>query len=345
MSAQRWTWGLALALVAQAALADNAKPRGGSSGSSSSSGGSRHPSGSSASASSGSSRSGSSSSTSQSSGASNSDRRHPRPGTGSAYGYRHYYPYGYGHGYGYYYSPYYYPYSDYYGYWGAPYYSGYGYYRYGYRSSDAGAVRVQVDPDEARVYVDGYYAGIVDDFDGIFQRLYVAPGRHELTLKLEGYRTHRVKLYVPYGHTVKFHYDMVKGSGEDSSEDLAGPIDQDRDGDRGYSHGRDGRQDDRDGADDDDSADDPDEDRPRAEDRDSRRAAGAGALHLSVRPDDASVYVDGQFRGSGRQVRDLEVPAGRHHIEVVRPGFKTFERQVEVKAGEAVEIDAELERP
>ena len=336
MSARQWAWGLAFALVAQAALADNAKPRSGSSGSSS--GGSRHPSGRSASSASGS----SSSTSSQSSGAaSDSDRRHPRPGTGSAYGYRYYRPYGHGYGYGYghYYSPYYYPYSDYYGYWGAPYYYGYGYSSYygrgyGYRSNDAGAVRVQVDPGEARVYVDGYYAGIVDDFDGIFQRLYLAPGRHELTLKLEGYRTHRVKLYVPYGHTVKFHHDMVKGSGEDSPEDLVGPIDQDQDGDRGYSR-------------DYDPDVDRDEDQPRvrAEDRDSRRGDGAGTLHLSVRPDDASVYVDGQFRGSGRQVRDLEVPAGRHHVEVVRPGFKTFERQVDVKVGEPVEIDAELERP
>ena len=32
-----------------------------------------------------------------------------------------------------------------------------------------------VDPAEARVYVDGYYAGTVDDFDGLFQRLNVSP--------------------------------------------------------------------------------------------------------------------------------------------------------------------------
>ena len=39
-------------------------------------------------------------------------------------------------------------------------------YRYRYHYDDSAAVRVQVQPDQTRVYVDGYYAGIADDFDG-----------------------------------------------------------------------------------------------------------------------------------------------------------------------------------
>ena len=58
------------------------------------------------------------------------------------------------------------------------------------RYRDSGSVRVIVEPEQARVYVDGYYAGIADDFDGIFQRLSIPPGRHEITVKLDGYRTH-----------------------------------------------------------------------------------------------------------------------------------------------------------
>ena len=34
-----------------------------------------------------------------------------------------------------------------------------------------GDVRLMVRPRDAAVYVDGYYAGVVDDFDGVFQRL------------------------------------------------------------------------------------------------------------------------------------------------------------------------------
>ena len=44
-----------------------------------------------------------------------------------------------------------------------------------------GSLRLKVKPREASVYVDGYFAGRVDDFDGMFQRLQdrigAAPGR------------------------------------------------------------------------------------------------------------------------------------------------------------------------
>jgi hypothetical protein len=45
---------------------------------------------------------------------------------------------------------------------------------------------LQVIPRETEVFVDGYFAGRVDDFDGRFQRLHIQPGEHELTLCLDG---------------------------------------------------------------------------------------------------------------------------------------------------------------
>jgi hypothetical protein len=43
---------------------------------------------------------------------------------------------------------------------------------------EGGALRLQVTPKDAAVYVDGFYAGIVDDFNSAFQRLPVPPGEH-----------------------------------------------------------------------------------------------------------------------------------------------------------------------
>jgi hypothetical protein len=76
------------------------------------------------------------------------------------------------------------------------------------------SIRVLVDPPETEVYVDGYYAGNVDDFDGVFQRLYLAPGRHEIALMLDGFRTWRGEVYATPGHTLKLHHDMLPGAGE-----------------------------------------------------------------------------------------------------------------------------------
>ena len=83
---------------------------------------------------------------------------------------------------GYFHSPFFYdPFWD-------PYY-GYGFYPYGARA-DAD-VRVDVTPKQAEVYVDGYYAGLADDFAGVFKHLHTTPGGHAITLHLEGYRTSR----------------------------------------------------------------------------------------------------------------------------------------------------------
>ena len=51
-------------------------------------------------------------------------------------------------------------------------------------------------PRDAEVYVDGYYAGDVDDFDGTFQRLRVEPGEHEIEIYKDGFRPFRQKVYL-----------------------------------------------------------------------------------------------------------------------------------------------------
>ena len=78
-----------------------------------------------------------------------------------------------------------------------------------------GEVKTEVTPKQAEVYVDGYYAGVADDFDGAFQRLRTSPGGHAVTLHLEGYRTVTKNLYVRPDSTLKLKEAMEKlGPGE-----------------------------------------------------------------------------------------------------------------------------------
>src|SRR5436190_122562 len=77
-----------------------------------------------------------------------------------------------------------------------------------YTLDPGAAIRLDVKPHEAEVYVDGYYSGIVDDFDGAFQRLRLRPGEHELTLYLDGYRTVHQKIYLTPNNTFKVKYVM-----------------------------------------------------------------------------------------------------------------------------------------
>jgi hypothetical protein len=350
MTARRLAVALGVFLLATAGLAraaeDKAVHRGGGDGGSHSSGAAdRHP-GPEAHASSGSSSGASdySGSAFSSSARSGAELRHPRPGTGTGhrgfyYGSRYYYgspfyyrPYGYGfYPYDSFYGAFYYGYSPYY-------YSGYyGYSPYYYRSGSGyytGSLRLLVEPKEARVYVDGYYAGIVDDFDGLFQRLHISPGRHEIMFKLDGFRTYRVRVYVPLDQTLKIHYKMVPGSGAEIDEGTAGvPYDDPR-----YDSRSEDRSDDR--------YDSRDEgrSRDRAEGYDRTDGADMGTLRCDVQPPDASIYVDGDFKGTGRQLRALSLPAGRHRVEIVRPGFRTVEREVEIRPGRTTDLGVDLDR-
>jgi hypothetical protein len=115
---------------------------------------------------------------------------HYGPGYGN--GYYHYgYPYGYyryGYPYGYY--PYSFGLSFGYGYgygYGYPYgYYPYPYYGYGYTVPSYGGVQITGAPRDADVYADGYYVGVVDDFDGAFQQINLEPGSHHIEIRPKG---------------------------------------------------------------------------------------------------------------------------------------------------------------
>lgn len=95
---------------------------------------------------------------------------------------------------------------------GSP-YSGrvYGYRRYAYRADQSyGDVRLRIQPREAAVYVDGYYAGIVDDFDGFFQRLTLEVGPHQIEVEAPGLEPQVFDVYVDPYRTVDVRADLLR---------------------------------------------------------------------------------------------------------------------------------------
>jgi len=143
--------------------------------------------------------------------------------------YGRYYPYYYGYrpgltigfyaGYGY---PYAYP---YYGYYGYPYaYYPYGYYGYGgyantpppqsYVSAQPGVayggVQIQGAPPDGQVFVDGYYVGIVDDFDGVGQHINLEAGPHRIEIRLQGQPAVSFDVNVTAGQTITYHAGLVR---------------------------------------------------------------------------------------------------------------------------------------
>ena len=71
-----------------------------------------------------------------------------------------------------------------------------------------GDVRLQVNPRNAAVFVDGYYAGVVDDFDGVFQRLTLTVGPHEIEIEAPGFEPQVYNVMVDPARTVDVRSDL-----------------------------------------------------------------------------------------------------------------------------------------
>jgi hypothetical protein len=246
----------------------------------------------------------------------------------------------------YYYSPYYYGYPGY-GFYGgyhpyySPYYAPYGY-GYGYGSpyyvdrgpqAEVAFLDTDVSPEKASVFLDGEYVGVADNFDGYPRFLAVEPGQHTIRFEAPGRQTVTRRLRVPRGAVVNFDFSLSrggrKGAVDESDEEIVIPA--------------------------------PPEPPPRAdgraEENDLGKDAGLetdrddespGLLRLRVTPSDASVYIDGEFMGTGATLSrlhgSLRLDSGRHTIEVARPGYRSQAREVRLSPGAPLTVEIDLER-
>lgn len=203
--------------------------------------------------------------------------------------------------------------------------------------SSFGSVRVQVQPRHAEVFVDGYFAGHVDDFDGAFQRLNLGPGEHEVQVFLDGYRTVRERLYVLPGRSYRIRSSLervppgepveVRPEPSSAQGGVSSPADP--------------------GA----LIAQPPPSAARVPPSDAgRRPMGRtgsrafGRIELRVTPGDAQVLIDGEGWQVGESDRPLvvNVPAGSHRVEVRKAGYQTYRALIDVAAGDTAELTVAL---
>jgi hypothetical protein len=76
-----------------------------------------------------------------------------------------------------------------------------------------GGLRLEVAPKTAEVFVDGYYAGVVDDFDGHFQHLNLTPGAHQIEVRAPGFQPLTFNTYIQPDHTTDYKATMGPAAG------------------------------------------------------------------------------------------------------------------------------------
>jgi hypothetical protein len=215
----------------------------------------------------------------------------------------------------------------------------YPYPAYGYAVDSS--LRIEVTPKDAEVYVDGYYAGIVDDFDGTFQRLHIAPGPHEVTVYRDGYRSLRQTVYAAPNSTLKIKGDLERLGAADAPQPRPTPAPPPQAGPPNGTppgplpaRGRVGRR------------GPPPPSPPPAETppgADGQPSSRTGTLSLRVEPPDAEVLIDGApWRGVSAERVVVDLSDGQHNIQVRKQGFVGYLTDVQIRRGETTTLDVNL---
>lgn len=196
-------------------------------------------------------------------------------------------------------------------------------------------LKTDVKPKQTRIYVDGYYAGIADDFDGIFQSLRVRPGPHEVTLYLEGYQTVQQQIYMSPESTTKLQHVMqpvAPGTPMEPPPTPAAPPAGAEAAPPGAPGAEAPRQ---------PTAEAPP---PTGAPEGAVMAEGFGTLTIRVQPSDATVLIDGEpWTGPGGSERlSVQVAAGAHHIDIRKSGYRPFSIDVQVAAGATIPLNVSL---
>jgi hypothetical protein len=247
---------------------------------------------------------------------------------------------------GFYSSPFFY--DPWYGYQYPPFgvYPPYRYYGYAEAS-----VQIDVKPKDAQVYVDGYYAGVVDDFDGAFQRLRVEPGEHEIEIYMDGFHPFRQKVYLAADRTFKIRQALQPLAAGEQAEPRPQPPapPQLQPGQPPPQQGQ---------------GQGPGQPMPRGPvtrrmppppqgdpgrgapppPRGGQSNSAYGSLSVRVQPLDAEVSIDGEaWRGPGGTDRlVIEMAEGSHTVEIRKAGFRTYVTQVEIRRGETAQLNVSL---
>jgi len=186
---------------------------------------------------------------------------------------------------------------------------------------------LEVTPKDAEVYVDGYFAGTVDDFDGSLQRLHVAPGGHELTLFKDGLKTVHQQLHLSSASTFKVSYKMepLAAGAPPEARPTPPPPDENQVEAAGPSEGR-------------PSVPPPPRRSPKS------APSGYSSLAIRVQPADAVVLIDGERweTSPGQAPLVVQVNDGPHRIEIRKDGFGTYSADITTTAGDTVPLNVSL---
>ena len=173
------------------------------------------------------------------------------------------------------------------------------------------AIRFEITPKQAEVFADGNFAGIVDEFDGVFQRLYLPSGQHEITIYRDGFRTVHQTVYLTPNQSFKVRYTMQQLAPGEVAEPR--PVPPAPPAAPGF---------------------------PDSE----LQQSIYGTLTVRMAPRAAAVLIDGERwqRPESQDGLIVQLAEGVHRVEINSDGYESFSSDVSIRRGETTSLNVSL---
>jgi PEGA domain len=173
------------------------------------------------------------------------------------------------------------------------------------------AIRFEITPKQAEVFADGNFAGIVDEFDGVFQRLYLPSGQHEITIYRDGFRTVHQTVYLTPNQSFKVRYTMQQLAPGEVAEPR--PVPPAPPAAPGFSDSE-------------------------------LQQSIYGTLTVRMAPRAAAVLIDGERwqRPESQDGLIVQLAEGVHRVEINSDGYESFSSDVSIRRGETTSLNVSL---
>ncbi len=189
---------------------------------------------------------------------------------------------------------------------------------------------LKVSPDDAHVLLNGKFIGEAYEFSTRSSALKLRSASNELVIKKEGYLEEEIDLdkynMKRVTITLELKPDMVSAKEPVVKGDLTAPPPpqkEKRDGEIVKEM-----------------------EVPEGELKSSAPAVFAPVI-FEVSPSDSSIYVDGKFWGvapEGGVINNFNLPKGKHSIEVLKPGYKSVQKNIIVTGQKELKVIIKLEK-
>ncbi|UCH98397.1 MAG: PEGA domain-containing protein [Candidatus Aminicenantes bacterium] len=182
-------------------------------------------------------------------------------------------------------------------------------------------VILKVEPDDAHVLLNGKWIGEAYEFSTYASALRLKSRRNELIIKKEGYVEEAIDLYDYDTRKIVIQLKLLK------DKDYTGPAKSKKPARKakpeeaekkpGYK-----------------AKTEPVKELPPEPKEESKQLVKPVDVILEIHPEESSIYLNGKFWGISPKegkIENLRLKPGQYTLEVVKPGYQDYKREIEVK--------------